>query len=142
MYLAHLDTTGTGVGNLKRLVIGGSAVPRAMAETFRAKYGVTVLQLWGMTETNPLGVISTPSPLLMAEGEDFANDLLLTKQGRMQFGIELRIIAGDGTPIPRDGEQAGAPQVRGPRVVAIGRAHVCTPATHARIVCRVLLETQ
>src|SRR3546814_13948783 len=27
MYLAHLDTTGTGVGNLKRLVIGGSAVP-------------------------------------------------------------------------------------------------------------------
>ncbi len=117
MYLAHLDTTGTGVGNLKRLVIGGSAVPRAMAETFRAKYGVTVLQLWGMTETNPLGVISTPSPLLMAEGEDFANDLLLTKQGRMQFGIELRIIDGDGTPLPWDGEQAGALQVRGPWVV-------------------------
>src|SRR3546814_14662248 len=78
-----------------------------MAETFRAKYGVTVLQLWGMTETNPLGVISTPSPLLMAEGEDFANDLLLTKQGRMQFGIELRIIDGDGQPPPWDGEQAG-----------------------------------
>src|SRR3546814_7844713 len=84
MYLAHLDTTGTGVGNLKRLVIGVSAVPRAMAETFRAKYGVTVLQLSGMTETNPLGVLSTPSPLLMAEGEDFANDLLLTKQGRIR----------------------------------------------------------
>src|SRR3546814_4936123 len=53
----------------------------------------------------------------MAEGEDFANDLLLTKQGRMQFGIELRIIDGDGTPLPWDGEQAGALQVRGPWVV-------------------------
>src|SRR3546814_20241205 len=52
----------------------------------------------------------------MAEGEDFANDLLLTKQGRMQFGIELRIIDGDGTPLPWDGEQAGALQVRGPWV--------------------------
>src|SRR3546814_11144939 len=69
-----------------------------------------------MTETNPRGVISTPSPLLLAEGEDFANDLLLTKQGRMQFGIELRIIDGDGTPLPWDGEQAGALQVRGPWV--------------------------
>lgn len=35
MYLAHLETSGKGVGDLKRLVIGGSAVPRAMAETFR-----------------------------------------------------------------------------------------------------------
>src|SRR3546814_17943170 len=107
MYLAHLDTTGTGVGNLKRLVIGGSAVPRAMAETFRAKYGVTVLQLWGMTETNPLGVISTPSPLLMAEGEDFANDLLLTKQGRMQFGIELRIIRSAARRVGKGGVSKG-----------------------------------
>src|SRR3546814_11861178 len=35
----------------------------------------------------------------------------------MQFGIELRIIDGDGTPLPWDGEQAGALQVRGPWVV-------------------------
>ena len=53
----------------------------------------------------------------MAEGEDFANDLLLTKQGRVQFSIELRIIDDDGTPLPWDGEQAGALQVRGPWVV-------------------------
>ncbi len=117
MYLAHLERSGTGVGDLKRVVIGGSAVPRAMAETFLQRYGVTVLQIWGMTETNPLGVISTPSPLLMAEGEEYATELLLTKQGRMQFGIELRIIDEDGTPLPWDGEQAGALQVRGPWVV-------------------------
>jgi fatty-acyl-CoA synthase len=116
MYLAYLESSGQGVGDLKRLVIGGSAVPRAMAETFREKYGVTVLQIWGMTETNPLGVIATPTPLLMAEGEAFATETILTRQGRMQFGIELRIIDDDGHPLAWDGEQAGALQVRGPWV--------------------------
>jgi fatty-acyl-CoA synthase len=118
MYLAHLETSGQGVGDLKRLVIGGSAVPRAMAETFRETYGVTVLQIWGMTETNPLGVIATPTPLLLAEGDDFAQEVILTRQGRMQFGIELRIIDDEGAPLPWDGEAAGKLQVRGPWVVA------------------------
>ncbi|WP_422059680.1 long-chain fatty acid--CoA ligase [Sphingopyxis sp.] len=117
MYLAHLEASGKGVGDLKRLVIGGSAVPRAMAETFREKYGVTVLQIWGMTETNPLGVISTPTPLLLADGEEFATETILTRQGRMQFGIELRIIDDSGAPLAWDGEQAGRLQVRGPWVV-------------------------
>jgi fatty-acyl-CoA synthase len=128
MYLAHLENSGQGVGALKRLVIGGSAVPRAMAETFREQYGVTVLQIWGMTETNPLGVISTPTPLLLAEGEDFANETILTRQGRMQFGIELRIIDDDGVPLAWDGEQAGKLQVRGPWVV--DRYFPDLPAAH------------
>jgi acyl-CoA synthetase (AMP-forming)/AMP-acid ligase II len=129
MYLAHLENSGQGVGELKRLVIGGSAVPRAMAETFREKYGVTVLQIWGMTETNPLGVISTPTPRLLSEGEDFAVETILTRQGRMQFGIELRIIDDDGNPLPWDGEQAGGLQVRGPWVV--DRYYPDIPAAHS-----------
>jgi len=40
MYLAHLERSGEDSGSLARLVIGGSAVPRAMAETFQTKYGV------------------------------------------------------------------------------------------------------
>ena len=39
-----------------------SAVPRAMAEAFQTQYGVIVRQLWGMTETTPMGVIATPTP--------------------------------------------------------------------------------
>src|SRR3546814_9245640 len=37
LYLAHLDTTGTGVGNLKRIVIGCSAVPRGKAGRARTR---------------------------------------------------------------------------------------------------------
>src|SRR5262249_46387363 len=70
MYLAYLEQTGQTPGKLQRVVIGGSAVPRAMAETFKKKYGVRVLQIWGMTETTPLGVIATPTPALAALGEE------------------------------------------------------------------------
>jgi fatty-acyl-CoA synthase len=117
MYLAHLAATGGDTGKLSRVIVGGSAVPRAMAETFRETYGVTVLQIWGMTETSPLGVVSTPTPRLLGEGEAFAREVLLTRQGRMQFGIELRIVDEDGEQVAWDGQTPGALQVRGPWVV-------------------------
>jgi acyl-CoA synthetase (AMP-forming)/AMP-acid ligase II len=114
MYLAHLDQTGGSVGTLKRIIIGGSAVPRAMAETFKRKHGVQVLQIWGMTETCPLGVVATPTPALAAGGEDHVDEVIWTRQGRLQFGIELKIVQEDGTEAPRDGETSGALMVRGP----------------------------
>ncbi|MDB5469584.1 MAG: long-chain fatty acid--CoA ligase [Caulobacter sp.] len=114
MYLAHLDQTGGSVGTLKRVIIGGSAVPRAMAETFKKKHGVQVLQIWGMTETCPLGVVATPTPGLAAGGEDHVDEVIWTRQGRLQFGIELKIVAEDGTEAPHDGETSGALMVRGP----------------------------
>jgi len=114
MYLAHLDQTGGNVGTLKRVIIGGSAVPRAMAETFKRKHGVQVLQIWGMTETCPLGVVATPTPSLAAGGEDHVDEVIWTRQGRLQFGIELKIVQEDGAEAPHDGETSGALMVRGP----------------------------
>lgn len=114
MYLAHLENTGELPGKLQRVVIGGSAVPRAMAESFKKKYGVQVLQIWGMTETAPLGVIATPTPALAALGEDKLDDAIWTRQGRLQFGIELKVVGEDGAEAPRDGESSGALMVRGP----------------------------
>jgi len=117
MYLAWLEETGQRPDSLKRVVIGGSAVPRAMAETFNTQYGVDVLQIWGMTETCPLGVIATPTPSLAALGEEALNDAIWTRQGRLQFGIELRVETEDGHEAPRDGETSGALKVRGPWVI-------------------------
>ncbi|WP_307348615.1 long-chain fatty acid--CoA ligase [Caulobacter ginsengisoli] len=114
MYLAWLEQTGKTPGKLKRVIIGGSAVPRAMAETFKTRYGVAVLQIWGMTETCPLGVVATPTPALAALGEDQVDEAIWTRQGRLQFGIELKIVDDDGKDAPRDGETSGALMVRGP----------------------------
>ena len=114
MYLAHLESSGEEPGKLQRVVIGGSAVPRAMAERFKKLYGVQVLQIWGMTETTPLGVIATPTPALAALGEEAMEEAIWTRQGRLQFGIELRIVDDDGNDAPRDGVSSGALLVRGP----------------------------
>jgi 3-(methylthio)propionyl---CoA ligase len=114
MYLAHLEKTGETPGSLQRVVIGGSAVPRAMAEGFKKKYGVRVLQIWGMTETCPLGVIATPTPALAEAGEEAMDEAIWTRQGRMQFGIELNIVDEEGRDLPWDGNNAGALLVRGP----------------------------
>jgi acyl-CoA synthetase (AMP-forming)/AMP-acid ligase II len=114
MYLSHLEKTGETPGKLGRVVIGGSAVPRAMAETFKKKYGVKVLQIWGMTETCPLGVIATPTPELAEAGEEAMDEAIWTRQGRLQFGIELKIVDDDGNDLPWDGEASGALLVRGP----------------------------
>ncbi len=117
MYLAYLERTGGNAGALETLVIGGSAVPRAMAETFQQRHGVKVRQLWGMTETSPIGVVSTPTPKLAAEGADAMDEVIWTRQGRLQFGIELRIVDEDGNDLPHDGEASGALLVRGPWTV-------------------------
>ncbi len=65
--LQHLDATGGTLGRLRRINIGGSAVPRSMIEAFDAR-GVTVNHLWGMTEMSPIGTIGTPTPEVAAHG--------------------------------------------------------------------------
>lgn len=118
MYLAHLDATGETAGPLDRLVIGGSAIPRAMAEAFQARYGVKTNQIWGMTEISPMGVVCTPTPALAEKGGEAMDDVLWTRQGRLQFGVELRIVDEAGAELPHDGTRAGALQVRGPWTIA------------------------
>jgi 3-(methylthio)propionyl---CoA ligase len=117
MYLNYLESTGQHAGALQTIMIGGSAVPRWMAERFRARYGVEVRQIWGMTETSPLGVFSTPTPKLVAEGQACVDEVLWTRAGRLQFGIELRILGEEGSCLPWNGASTGTLQVRGPWVV-------------------------
>jgi fatty-acyl-CoA synthase len=74
-----------------------------------------VRQIWGMTETSPMGVINTP--LAKHAGEDAeAVVQRKLKQGRGLWGVDLRIVGDDGQELPRDGASAGALQVRGPWV--------------------------
>lgn len=115
-YMAELERLGVGAGSLKRVLIGGSAVPRAMAAALGAR-GVAVLQAWGMTETSPLGVVAASCPKVAAMGEVAADDYLMTHQGRTIFGVELKIVDEAGAELAWDGESAGSVFVRGPWVV-------------------------
>jgi fatty-acyl-CoA synthase len=96
--------------SLRGLLAGGSAVPRVMIETFRDRYGVKMVQGWGMTETSPLAAVSIPPAGTPADQEiDYR-----VKAGRVVAGIEMRITADDGTVLPRDGKSVGEFEIRGP----------------------------
>ena len=101
---------------LKRTVIGGSACPPAMIKTFQDEYGVQVLHAWGMTEMSPLGTVTTFKAKHGKQPKD-TRDALQNKQGRVIFGVDMRIVGEDGQTLPQDGKAFGDLQVRGPWVI-------------------------
>ncbi len=115
MLLAHMRETKGTLTTLKRVVIGGSAVPEAIIRAFHDDYGVEVVHAWGMTETSPLGTLSTPTPEISALPFDDQMPFKL-KQGRPPLGMQLKLTDDAGNPQPRDGMAFGRLKVRGPYV--------------------------
>lgn len=112
---AHMDATGIDYGKLNRVIIGGSACPRAMIERFM-KAGIDVGHAWGMTETSPIGTMGKRPWNWDALSFDEKVDIT-TKQGCPPFGVELRIVDEEGAVLPRDGASSGRLQCRGPWII-------------------------
>jgi 3-(methylthio)propionyl---CoA ligase len=117
MLLTHMKANGLKFSTLNRTVIGGSACPPAMIQTFMDDYGVEVLHAWGMTEMSPLGTLSTlkNKHLKLSEPEQMKIRL---KQGRAIFGVDMKIVDDAGKDLPHDGKAYGDLLVKGPWVVA------------------------
>ena len=114
--LQHMEENGLKLSTLKRVLIGGSAVPRSMIETFETKYGVEVVHAWGMTEMSPLGTLGTLKAGL--EKLPYQQQLdFKVKQGHPPFGVEMKIVDDDDEELPRDGKAFGRLKVRGPSIV-------------------------
>ncbi|MBM3527103.1 MAG: fatty-acid--CoA ligase [Alphaproteobacteria bacterium] len=119
MLLQDLEKTGGKLPHLKRVVIGGSACPRAMTQAFQDKYGVEVIHAWGMTEMSPLGSLCTMKPEYASLSGDARLDIQV-KQGHPPFGVEMKITDDNGKDLPWDGKTFGRLKVRGP---AVARAY-------------------
>ncbi|HZQ78385.1 MAG TPA: long-chain fatty acid--CoA ligase [Acidimicrobiia bacterium] len=104
----HKDTVD--LTSLRLVACGGSAVPRHLMEAFQERYGVRIIQAWGMTETSPIAAVAKPPKGAPPEYEmDWRS-----KTGRVIAGVELRITADDGSVLPWDGQAVGEIEVRGP----------------------------
>ncbi|MFT6489820.1 MAG: fatty-acyl-CoA synthase [Parvibaculaceae bacterium] len=115
MLLQHLQKTGAKLPALNKVIIGGSAAPRSMIETFEREYGAEVVHAWGMTEMSPMGTLGA----LKAGMEDFNTEQKLdvkVKQGRAVYTVEMKITDDDGVELPWDGKAFGHLMVRGPAV--------------------------
>jgi fatty-acyl-CoA synthase len=115
MLLQHLEATGSKLPHLKKVVIGGSACPRAIARTFQDVYGVEVIHAWGMTEMSPLGTACTLKPEHAALAGEARLDVQ-QKQGHSPFMVEMKITDDAGKRLAWDGSTFGRLKVRGPAV--------------------------
>ena len=113
MLLAHMRETKGTLTTLRRVVIGGSAVPEAIIRAFHDDYGVEVVHAWGMTETSPLGTLSTPTPEIAGLSFDEQMPYKL-KQGRPPLAVQLELTDDHGEARPRDGVSFGRLKIRGP----------------------------
>ena len=109
--LAHLESSGARLTQLKRLLVAGSALPRLIVEAY-SPMGVNVEQGWGMTETTPIVTYNAPTPASAAlTGEDAMRQRL--KQGRAACGTDIKIVDAEGRELPWDGKAFGDFLVRG-----------------------------
>ncbi|MCL9774547.1 long-chain-fatty-acid--CoA ligase [Vibrio methylphosphonaticus] len=115
--LEHLKNTDTQVPSLNRIVVGGSACPELLITEFDELFNVSVHHAWGMTEMSPLGTFNQLTPSIKAQGkaQQMATKL---KQGRVVFGVDIRIEDWEGNELEWTGHQFGSVKVRGPWVAS------------------------
>jgi fatty-acyl-CoA synthase len=110
--LIHADAHPVDLSSLRIVICGGSAVPRSLIERYRDRFGIPLVQGWGMTETSPLAALSFPP-----KGADADEELdYRARSGRVIAGVEARIVDEAGRELPRDGASVGELEVRGPWV--------------------------
>jgi fatty-acyl-CoA synthase len=104
------------VSAIRAMYVGGSAVPQALIEAFERRYGLRIVQAWGMTEMAPLGTVAHLPPA-MAGAADELTFAYRAKQGRPVPFVEIRARNEDGL-VAWDGKTMGELEVRGPWVAS------------------------
>jgi fatty-acyl-CoA synthase len=94
------------------IMSGGSPVSPALINAVRERWGVPVLQGWGMTETSPMCCLSVP-PRDCAPADE---GQWRAMSGRPVPGMEVRIVDAAGALLPNDGVTVGELQLHGPWV--------------------------
>ncbi len=106
------DDPAADFSSLRAILAGGAAVPRHLIEGFRDRFGLRVIQGWGMTETSPLAAVAIP-PAGTPRDQEIDYEV---KAGRVVAGVELRVVNDAGEVMARDGKTIGEFEIRGPWV--------------------------
>jgi fatty-acyl-CoA synthase len=104
------------LSHMKGMLVGGSAVPRAMIAAYKERHGLSVVQGWGMTETSPVASVSDFIGDLQEADQDTQFDFVAMAGVPLPF-VDIRVRAGD-EEVPWDGESMGELEVRGPWVAS------------------------
>ncbi|MER6117789.1 long-chain fatty acid--CoA ligase [Streptomyces sp. NPDC001743] len=94
MYWALLEEEAPGVDlsliakNLRMAGSGASALPAEIHRRFRERFGVTIMEGYGLSETSPVATFVPP-------GEEVRPGSI----GRPVWGVEVELVDKDGTPV-------------------------------------------
>jgi len=103
--LAQQDVAGRDLSALRVAVSGGASLPEDIMRTFEDKYGIEVLEGYGMTETASSCSFNRPG------------DRKVLSIGKPLWGVQMRVCDSDGRPLPAGREHVGEILIRGHNVM-------------------------
>ena len=117
--LAEQDIAGRDLSRLRVAVSGGASLPGEIMNTFEQKYGIPVLEGYGLSETAS-----------SASFNRSATDRKVLSIGRPIWGVEMRIGDVDDSPLPPGRDNVGEILIRGHNVMKgyLGRPEVSAQA--------------
>lgn len=105
------------MASLKMIITGAEKLPAKLAEAFHKKFGQTVLEGYGLTETSPVSNVNLPDPLQddPNDGKPAIANHRPGSVGQLLPGMALRI-TDPNTDEPMPLNQAGMIWLRGPNI--------------------------
>lgn len=97
------------------IITGGAPPPRSLFGRL-SRYGLSLFQGWGMTETASIVTMARPAPE-HTPPDVSTDDQLIERQGVPMPIAEVRVVR-EGHPVPPDGKAMGDIEVRGATVAA------------------------
>src|SRR5690606_22956216 len=88
--------------NLRVAASGGAALPGDIHRQFKEKFGVTILEGYGLSETSPVASFSV-----------WGEDPVVGSIGKPVHGVEMKLINDDWSDLPDDPEAIGEIAIKG-----------------------------
>jgi long-chain acyl-CoA synthetase len=102
--LHHPARDGTDASSLRTCVSGGAAMPVAVMRGFEEAFGCIILEGYGLSETSPVASFNHPGKVRKPGSI-----------GTPVEGVEMRVVDGDGHPLPAG--EVGEIAIRGHNVM-------------------------
>jgi long-chain acyl-CoA synthetase len=103
--LAQHDITGRDLSALRVAVSGGASLPEDIMRTFEGKFGIEVLEGYGMSETASSCSFNRPG------------DTRALSIGKPMWGVTMRVADASDRPLPPGRENVGEILIRGHNVM-------------------------
>ncbi len=100
-----VDVT-TLAANLRVAAAGGSALPGEVHKNFKERFGVTILEGYGLSETSPVASFSV-----------YGEEPIVGSIGKPIPEVEMKLINDDWSDTPEGAEEVGEIAIKGPNIM-------------------------